>query len=523
MHTRRFIMSNKFQFISLILIVAVSVIFGMVVNTTMSDMLKASADSPLYSTLPEASYGGAPNFADIAENAQPAVVTVIKSVKGRNYHGDQFDIPLEDFFWRYFGIPERRDRQDDRFQRRREERKPEEFEYQSGGGSGVILSADGYILTNNHVTDKASKIEVILENGEDYTAKLIGSDPEIDVSLLKIEPKSSLPVLPLGDSDRLRVGEWVMAIGNPYNFRQTVTVGVVSAKERKDLALTSDMPLASFIQTDAAINFGNSGGPLLNVRGEVVGINTAIYRQNLAEGIGFAIPINMVKSVLDQLKTTGKVSRGYLGVVISSISEEKKDYYKLKSMKGAFVERVEPGLPGDKAGIKPKDIIIRVDGAEVKDSTDLVSIIANKPAGEKVSVDVIRDGKEKTLEVVLGERDTMMGRSAEESEPKGEQEDIDTYAQFGFTVENLTRETRNYFKLDDTLRGVVIVDMKMFSDAWRKGIQEGHVISEVKDAQVNNLSDFYREIKKIKEGDLVEFKLVQRSGESRYVILRAEK
>lgn len=516
-------MSKKFQFISLLSIVVVSVILGMVVNITLSDMPEASGESPLYSTLPEvSSYGTSPNFADIAEKAQPAVVTVIKSEKGRNFHRDH--MPFEDFFWRYFGIPERRDREDDRFQRRRDERKREEFEYESGGGSGVILSADGYILTNNHVTDKASKIKVILENGEEYTAKLVGSDPEIDISLLKIEPKSSLPVLPLGDSEKLRVGEWVMAIGNPYNFRQTVTVGVVSAKERKDLTLTSDMPLASFIQTDAAINFGNSGGPLLNVRGEVVGINTAIYRQNLAEGIGFAIPINMVKSVLDQLKTTGKVSRGYLGVVISSINEEKKDYYKLKSMKGAFVERVEPGLPGDKAGIKPKDVIIRVGGVDVKDSTDLVSIIANKPAGEKVSIDIIRDGKEKTVQVVLGERETLMGRSAEEIQPKEHQEEIDTYAQFGFTVENLTRETRNYFKLDDeTIQGVVIVDVKMFSDAWRKGIQEGQVISEVKGAPVKNLSDFYGEIKEAKKGDLVEFKLTQRNGESRYVILRVEK
>ncbi len=515
-------MSKKFQFISLLSIVVVSVILGMVVNITLSDMPEASGESPLYSTLPEASsYGTAPNFADIAEKAQPAVVTVIKSEKGRNFHRDY--MPFEDFFWRYFGIPERRDREDERFQRRRDERKPEEFEYESGGGSGVVLSADGYILTNNHVTDKASKIQVILENGEEYTAKLVGSDPEIDISLLKIEPKSSLPVLPLGDSEKLRVGEWVMAIGNPYNFRQTVTVGVVSAKERKDLTLTSDMPLASFIQTDAAINFGNSGGPLLNVRGEVVGINTAIYRQNLAEGIGFAIPINMVKSVLDQLKKTGKVSRGYLGVVISSINEEKKDYYKLKSMKGAFVERVEPGLPGEKAGIKPKDVIIRVDGVDVKDSTDLVSIIANRPAGEKVSIDIIRDGKEKAVQVVLGERETLMGRSAEESQPKEEQEEVDTYAQFGFTVENLTRETRNYFKLDETIQGVVIVDVKMFSDAWRKGIQEGQVINEVKEAPVKNLSDFYEEIKKIKKGDLVEFKLMQRNGESRYVILRVEK
>lgn len=516
-------MSKKFQFISLLLIVAVSVIFGMLVNITLSDMPKASPDSPLYSTLPETSYAGAPNFADIAEKAQPAVVTVIKSQKGKDFHRDYFDIPFEDFFWRYFGIPEKRNRQDDRFQRRKEEKKPEEFEYQSGGGSGVILSSDGYILTNNHVTDKASKIEVILENGEEYIAKLVGSDPEIDVSLLKIEPKSPLPVLPLGDSGRLRVGEWVMAIGNPYNFRQTVTVGVVSAKERKDLTLTSDMPLASFIQTDAAINFGNSGGPLLNARGEVVGINTAIYRQNLAEGIGFAIPINMVKSVLDQLKTEGKVSRGYLGVIISSIDKKIMDYYKLESDKGAYVRRVEPGLPGDKAGIKPEDIIVSVNGVEVRDSSHLVSLIANKKAGERVSIEILRNGKKKSFDVVLGERESMMAMRGEEEEEPPVEEEMNAYERFGFTVENLTREIRNYFELDQNIQGVVVVDVKTFSEAGKEGIQKGEVIIEVNGVKVKNLSEFYMEINKVRKGDVVKFRFLQSNGEARLNFLRAEK
>lgn len=515
-------MSKKFQFISLLLIVAVSVIFGMLVNTTLNKVPKVSAETPLFSSLSELSVIGAPNFADIAENAKPAVVTVIKIVKSKKFHRDHFDSPFEDFFWKFFGMPEKREKKDERWHRYREREPKEEYEYKGGGGSGIIISSDGYILTNNHVTENATKIEITLENEEKYIARLIGSDPEIDVALLKIEPKSSLPVLPLGDSDKLRVGEWVLAIGNPYNFYQTVTVGVVSAKERKNLSLTSDMPLASFIQTDAAINFGNSGGPLLNARGEVVGINTAIFRQNLAEGIGFAIPINLVKSILDQLKTTGKVSRGYLGVVISSINEEKKDYYKLETMKGAFVERVEPGLPGDKAGIMPGDIIVNVDGVDVKDSTDLVSNIANKRAGEKVTISIIRDGKKKSFNVVLGERERMMA-GKEEGEELFEKEESDSYDRFGFTVENLTRDTRNYFLLDENVRGVVIVDVRMFSDAWKKGVQEGLVIIEINDVKVKNISEFNEEIKKVEKGDVVKFRFIQRDGESRYIFLRGQK
>ncbi len=516
-------MSKKFQFISLLLIVAVSVIFGMLVNTTLNRIPKASAESPLFSTLPDTSSVEVPNFADIAEKAKFAIVTVIKSEKTRRAPQRYFTDPFEEFFKRWFGIPERREREDEKFYRYREEREPEEEEIPSGGGSGFILSSDGYILTNNHVVENATKIEVTLENDQKYIAKLVGSDPEIDVALLKIEPKSPLSVLPLGDSDKLRVGEWVIAIGHPFHLKQTVTVGVVSAKELTYYQLTSDLPLASFIQTDAAINFGNSGGPLLNARGEVVGMNTAIYRQNLAEGMGFAIPINLVKSILEQLKIKGKVSRGYLGVVISSINEEKKDYYKLESMKGAFVERVEPGLPADKAGIKVGDIIISVDEIEIKDNSHLLSIIANKLAGEKVTIGIIREGKKKSFKVVLGEREKLMSQGEDEREPSEEGEEVDTYDRFGFTVEDLSPEKRRYFGLDLGIQGVIVVNVKRFSNAWEKGIQEGSVITEVDDVKVKSITDFYKKIKKFEKGDVVKFRLIQRNGESRYIFLRADK
>ncbi|MEW5806456.1 MAG: Do family serine endopeptidase [Acidobacteriota bacterium] len=509
-------MNKRFQFILLLLIVGVSIIFGMVINGMVNRIPVASAESKLYSTAPDMAIQ-APSFADIAEKANPAVVSVIKYSKKRVI--DERYFPLDDFIWRFFGMPERQDRREEQRQHyRRRSPRQEEFEHEDGGGSGFVISPDGYILTNNHVTEHATRIEVTMENDEKYEAKLIGSDPEIDVALIKIEPRRALPVLPLGDSDKIRVGEWVAAIGNPYMLKHTVTVGVVSAKGRRNLMMMSDSPLATFIQTDAAINLGNSGGPLLNARGEVIGINTAIYRGNLAEGIGFAIPINQVKAILDQLKAKGKVSRGYLGVVVRSVDEKIQDYYKLGSRKGAFVDAVQPGLPGDKAGIRKGDIILSVDGKEIKESQDLVSEISSRSAGDRVKLEIFRDGKGMTLEVKLGERETISAEKGEEYPEK--EEESDSYDRFGIAVDNLTSENRYYFEIDERVQGVVIVDVKKFSDAADEGIQEGQVISEVNEVRVKNVSDFNREIRKVGKDDVVKFQIILQDGTSHMIFLR---
>lgn len=408
-------MSKKLQFVSLLLVVAVSIVFGMVVNSTLNRIPKASAETPLYSTIPDSvPVVQAPSFADIAEKANPAVVSIDVAMKVPVQ--SMGEMPFDDFIWKFFGMPERKER-DNRNQQFRRRSPEQQYEKQEGGGSGFIISSDGYILTNNHVVENATKIVVTLQNDDDYEAKVVGTDPQIDIALIKIEPKSSLPVLPFGDSDKLRVGEWVIAIGNPLALKHTVTVGVVSAKSRKNMS--DNTSLTSFIQTDAAINFGNSGGPLLNAKGEVIGINTAIWRANNAEGIGFAIPINPVKRILEQLKEKGKVSHGLLGIGVKPVDENKQDYYKLPFKRGAYVDSVTSGLPGDKAGIQEGDIIVSVDGKDIKDNSDLVDEISSHTAGDVVQIGIYRDGKKITLEARLGDRAELAGGEKEQLPEKG--------------------------------------------------------------------------------------------------------
>ena len=272
----------------------------------------------------------------------------------------------------------------------------------SRAGPGFVISETGEIVTNYHVIEGADKVEVRLGK-ERFTAKVIGKDPATDLALLKIEAKRTLTKLPLGDSDRLRVGEWVMAVGDPLNFDKTVTVGVVSAKDRSGLATDiSSRSFESFIQTDAAINFGNSGGPLINVNGEVIGINTAMFRP--AQNIGFAVPVNTLKNILAQLREKGKVVRGYLGININPVDQDVAAAFKLKSADGAFIESVVPGDPADKAGVRPGDTVIRVDTVPVKTTRDLIGYVSSKAPGSKVRLTVVRDGKEQDFTVTLAER-----------------------------------------------------------------------------------------------------------------------
>jgi len=277
---------------------------------------------------------------------------------------------------------------------------PRKFQ-QRGQGSGFIISKDGYILINNHVVGDADLIKVKLSDGREFKAKVIGTDPQSDVAVIKIDA-TNLPVLRLGDSDKLEVGEWVIAIGNPFGLSQTVTVGVVSAKGRSRIGIND---YEDFIQTDAAINPGNSGGPLVNIHGEAVGMNTAIFsRSGGYMGIGFAIPINMAKAIKDQLLKKGKVTRGWLGVVIQDIDEELAKSFGLEKTEGVLIAEVSEGSPAEKAGLKQGDIILRLNGKKVDDLGELRNKIALTAPGTKVKLEVLRENKRRTIQVTIGEQ-----------------------------------------------------------------------------------------------------------------------
>jgi serine protease Do len=327
------------------------------------------------------------SFSQLAKMASPAVVNIgavrVSGKKDLRPFGDLFgkDNPLNQFFKRFFG-----------------DQKDRDFK-QKSLGSGFIIDKGGYILTNNHVVEKAEEIQVTLSDGKKFEAKIVGRDPKTDIALIRIEAGTPLTPLPLGDSDQAEVGDWVLAIGSPFGLGNTVTAGIVSAKYRK----IGTGPYDDFIQTDASINPGNSGGPLLNTKGEVIGINTAIFSQSGGSiGIGFAIPINMAKDLLPQLKK-GEVIRGWLGVRIQGVTPDLADKFGLAEAKGALVSEVTEGGPADKAGIVRGDVIIAFDGKEVKTMADLPYIVGATPVGKTVKVEIIRKGENKTLKVKVGE------------------------------------------------------------------------------------------------------------------------
>jgi serine protease Do len=471
-------------------LIAAAVVFGMVVAGSVHVTPKSEAQRETApASRPHAGGVLLPSFADIAQDVMPSVVSItstdiVKGQRGRRYsspfgEGDPFEF--------FFGPPNGR----------RQQPRDDEEHKEVQGGTGFIISEDGYVVTNNHVIEGADKIEVRVNNKEKYTAKLIGRDPATDLALLKIEAKQRLTPLQLGDSDRLRVGEWVMAIGDPLNFDKTVTVGVVSAKDRS--GLTADAATRSFesyIQTDAAINFGNSGGPLLNVNGEVIGINTAIYRP--AQNIGFAVPINTLKTILPQLREKGKVVRGFLGINIQNVDTDRAAAFGLKSQDGAFVESVEPGKPADKAGVRPGDTIVRVDSVPVKDTRDLIGYVSGKAPGSSVKLTVVRDGKEQTLNAALAER---RDESQDSEETEKMASDENSPGKIGVTVQELTPQMRQAQRIRPEVNGLVVVRVKEVSPAADAQILEGDVITEVNGQKVTTAEEFGRIVQKAKKGD----------------------
>jgi len=460
----------------------------------------ASSTSPAATAAaPAPTIGGLPSFADLAEKVVPSVISVyttdIVSPKDmRRYHRD-ID-PFEFFFGPRGFSP------DQMAPRKR-----------MGAGSGFFIDKTGLALTNNHVVEGADKIKVQLADNSEYTAKIVGRDPSTDIALIKVDGPGPFPPLPLGDSHALRVGDWVMAVGNPLNMDHTVTVGVVSAKGRT-LELT-DRSFENYIQTDAAINPGNSGGPLVNLRGEVVGINAAINVQG--QNLGFAIPANTAKTILPQLEKTGKVTRGYLGVFISNVSEEQQKSFGLSSRDGALIQDLEKDGPAAKGGLKAGDVIVTVDGTPVKETRELIDRVSATPPGEKVKLGVIRDGKPQTFTVELTERPN---QNDEESGDQGGTEATPA-GKLGLHVEDLDQRARRQLSLPDDLQGVVISSVDDLSPADEAGLQAGLIITRINGAKVESTDDVSREIKKIQSGEMVRLYVYNpQSGRSSFFILR---
>jgi serine protease Do len=520
---------KKNQPVTIALIAAASVIFGMVVagglNLTLPGRAQEGSDArPLHAaTRAQLSAGpGAPSaipatFSDIAERVNPAVVSITSAEKvqargrprGRQpFHGDPFEF--------FFG-PEQR----------RSPGEPDEPRFEYSGGSGFLISDDGYILTNYHVVEDASRIRVRLSGDRrEHPAEVIGSDPSTDLALIKIKSDSRLPILPLGNSDAIKVGDWVLAVGNPLNYDHTVTVGVVSAKGRKLTDLSRDFSLDSFIQTDAAINFGNSGGPLVNVAGEAIGVNTAI--SSVGQGIGFAVPINVAREIMDQLKSKGRVSRGYLGIDLGEITPEFQEAFGLSNDKGALVQAVRPGLPAAEAGVQKGDVIVKVDGQPVVTSDEVVRLVTSKEPGSNVRLTVIRGGKEVTLTARLADRSEHVTGAQRRGEAPGEPGEDPNERRLGIAVKDLSPQVLRELGLPGDTRGVVVSEVSRVSEAYEKQIGEGDVISEVNRTPVSSVAEYRREVRKVKEAGLVVLYVTSppsRTGGdpvSRYVTVRLQ-
>lgn len=483
-------LQRKFSLISLGSVALLALVAGLLLSSRLEYTPELNAVSPTVKELENTAsdslgMSGMPSFVRLAKKLNPAVVNIstTKTIKGGGRVFRQFRGPLDDNFEDFFGK--------EFFERFFGDTPPKDH-FQKSLGSGFIINEEGYILTNNHVIEKADKILVKLSNKKEYDAKVIGRDPETDLALIKINVDENLPFIELGDSDNLETGEWVVAIGNPFGLEHTVTAGIVSAKGRVIGAGRYD----DFIQTDASINFGNSGGPLINIQGNVIGINTAIIAGG--QGIGFAIPINMAKTILPQLKNKGKVIRGWLGVKIQDLTPELAEYYDIKQEKGAYIAEVIKGNPADKAGIKPGDIILEIDGQEISNSRELLKQVARIPVGKKVRVKIIRIGKTKTLTIEAGER------PGEENIIVSQREE--TTDHLGIMVHELTPDIISKHKFSDS-EGVLVSEVKQDSLAEKAGIKRGDIIKEINHKTIKNLDDYFSIIKDLKKDKKIAFLL----------------
>jgi len=440
---------------------------------------------------------GMVSFTELVKKVSPSVVNIstVKEVKVgkaipfKSPFGEGEEDPFQDFFERFFG-----------------DRMPKKYR-QRGLGSGFVIDRNGLILTNYHVVTDANEIEVTLSDDTTLPAEVVGRDSKTDLALIRVETDRDLVPLPLGDSDSLRVGEWVLAIGNPFGLGNTVTAGIVSAKYRQIGQGAYD----DYIQTDASINPGNSGGPLLDLSGEVVGINSAILSRSGGNiGIGFAVPVNMAKDLLPQLKE-GRVVRGWLGVMIQEITRDLQDKLGLENAEGALVADVTDGSPADEAGIRRGDVIVRFDGKAVEEMNDLPYLVASTEIGKEVPVVVVRDGRKRTLDVTVGRLEE------ERADGGGGGPEEDTY-KLGISVREITPEIASRYNLERS-SGLLVAGVQPGSPASEAGIQQGDIIVEMEGEPVESYQGFRQRLKDIPAGDSL-LLLVERKGNTLFLTVK---
>lgn len=489
-------MKNK----SFLIIVLIALIAGYLAGNRLDIFSTKSSQSPYTYNIqiPESITGESSAFSDVVKVISPVVVNISTSVTRTNKDvapfSHFFDSPFKDFF-------EPRDM-------------PKKWK-ENNRGSGVLVSSDGFIITNNHVVEKADEITVTLYDRQNFKGKIVGTDPKTDLAIIKISAKN-LPAIQWGNSDSLQVGEFVLAFGNPYSLGHTVTMGIVSAVGRANVGIAD---YEDFIQTDAAINPGNSGGPLVNIKGELIGINTAIFsRTGGNQGIGFAVPSNMVESVMTQLIKKGKVTRGWLGVTIQNLSPELAREFGLKKAAGALVTEIFRGSPAEKANLKRGDVILSFNGKKIKNVDSLRNLVAQSKVGSKAKLDILRDGKNIVVDVTIAEfLKEVVQAMTEEPEDESPHEE-NTFA--GFSVMSLTDDIAKQLDISKNERGVVIVKVEPFSVSEEAGLKKGDVIQEINKKKIDNLSDFNKVMKNIREGDTV-LLFVNRSGNKFYITLKA--
>ncbi|NOY65767.1 MAG: DegQ family serine endoprotease [Nitrospirae bacterium] len=487
-------MSKRRVFTVAIIFVIIGIIFGLFISSRLNvQQISLAQDTGISREATDFLGKLSTSLSEVAEKVKPAVVNIstTKTVTLRQTPFDEFF--NDPFFRRFFGP-------DFPFGHKRKYRS-------SALGSGVIVTDDGYILTNNHVIKDADEIKVVLQDKREFKGKVIGTDPKTDLAVVKIDA-TGLTALKLGDSDKLHVGEIVLAVGNPFGLSHTITMGIVSAVGRSQVGIAD---YEDFIQTDAAINPGNSGGALVNTKGELVGINTAIFSTSGGYmGIGFAIPSNMAKAVMKSIIKYGKVIRGWLGVTIQDLTPEIAEHFDIKEEKGSLVTDVVKDSPADKAGFRRGDLIIEFDGKPVKDSTSLRNMVANTPPGKRVQVKVIREGKERILNVTLGEfpeEETISSAAtAEENVLRG------------VHVQELTPDLRESLGIPEKVQGVVVTGVEEDSPAYEV-LKRNDVIQEINRESIKSIKDYKKTVSKLKKGESV-LLLVYRGGGYIYITIK---
>ncbi len=502
-------MTNRKRFyLSAAFILVLGVFIGLVLSSHLNIMSQLPARSQISSKSVDILSQLSEAQSEVAAVATPSVVNISTTRVIKSREEAPFDFFDDPFFRRFFGdqLPH--------------PNVPREHKEQSLG-SGVIVSEDGYIVTNNHVIEKAQEIKVLLSNKKDYKAKLIGADPKTDIAVIKIDAKG-LTALPWGDSNKLKVGEIVFAIGNPFGLNQTVTMGIIGAVGRANVGIAD---YEDFIQTDAAINPGNSGGALINARGELIGINTAILsRTGGYQGIGFAVPSSMAQQVMESLVQYKKVVRGWLGVSIQEVTSDLAEEFGVKDLKGALVSGVMKGSPAEKAGIKQGDVILQYNGKIVEDTGHLRNMVSQTPIGTSVKVKILRQKKEIDVEVKIAELTKKMAEASPEEEESGarnNKEEEESSVLSGMVVRELTPALAARFGFEEKEKGMVVLKVDAASRIYEAGIRPGDIILQINQKNVVTLDEYKKVASKIKANERI-LLLLRRKGQDLFVTVKPE-